>query len=34
VGGNANPGFQSQAGTSVATDAVVLGRFQIPIVVK
>jgi hypothetical protein len=34
VGGNANPGFEIPAGTFVPTDAVVLGRFQIPMVVK
>jgi hypothetical protein len=34
VGGNANPGFDASAGTIVSTDWVVLGRFQIPMVVK
>jgi hypothetical protein len=34
VGGNANPGFELLAGTFVPTDVVVLGRFQIPMVVK
>ena len=34
VGGNANPGSGASAGTFLATDAVVLGKFQIPIVVK
>jgi hypothetical protein len=34
VGGNANPGFELSAGTFVPTDSVVLGRFQIPMVVK
>ena len=34
VGGNANPGFGASAGTGVSTDWVVLGRFQIPMVVK
>ena len=31
---NANPGIESPAGTSVPTDWVVLGRFQIPMTVK
>ncbi len=34
VGGNANPGTAASAGTLLSTDWVVLGRFQIPIVVK
>jgi hypothetical protein len=34
VGGNANPGHGASAGTVVSTDWVVLGRFQIPMVVK
>ncbi len=34
VGSNANPSFESPAGTSLATDRVVLGRFQIPMTVK
>jgi SpoIVB peptidase S55 len=34
AGSNANPGFDTQAGTSLPTEWVVLGRFQIPMVVK
>jgi SpoIVB peptidase S55 len=34
VGGNANPGSGASAGTFLSTDAVVLGKFQIPLVVK
>lgn len=34
AGSNANPGFDTQAGTSIPTDWVVLGRFQIPMTVK
>ena len=34
AGSNANPGFDTQAGTSIPTDWVVLGRFQIPMMVK
>jgi hypothetical protein len=34
VGGNANPGSGASAGTFLATDSVVLGKFQIPLVVK
>jgi hypothetical protein len=34
VGGNANPAFEAAAGTSFSTDWVVLGRFQIPMVVE
>jgi hypothetical protein len=34
VGGNANPGSGSSAGTLLSTEWVVLGKFQIPIVVK
>lgn len=34
VGGNANPSFDSTAATALPTDWVVLGRFQIPMVVK
>ena len=34
VGGNANPAFESAAGTSFSTEWVVLGRFQIPMVVE
>ena len=34
VGANANPSFESPAGTTVETDWVVLGRFQIPMTVK
>jgi hypothetical protein len=33
VGSNANPAFESPAGTSVETTSVVLGRFQIPMTV-
>lgn len=34
AGSNANPGFDASAGTSIPTEWVVLGRFQIPIMVK
>ncbi len=34
AGNNANPAFETQAGTSVPTEYVVLGRFQIPMTVK
>jgi hypothetical protein len=34
LGVNANPSFESRAGTSFRTDRVVLGRFRIPMVVK
>ena len=34
VGGNANPAFESSAGTSFSTEWVVLGRFQIPMMVE
>ncbi|HKV45185.1 MAG TPA: SpoIVB peptidase S55 domain-containing protein [bacterium] len=34
VGGNANPSFESTATASLPTEWVVLGRFQIPMVVK
>lgn len=34
AGSNANPGFDVPAGTSIPTEWVVLGRFQIPVTVK
>jgi hypothetical protein len=34
VGANANPSFESLAGTAVETDWVVLGKYQIPMTVK
>lgn len=34
AGANANPGSGASAGTIISTDLVVLGKFQIPIVVK
>jgi hypothetical protein len=34
VGANANPSFDSPAGTTVETDWVVLGKYQIPMTVK
>ncbi len=34
VGSNANPGFEAPAGTSIPSEWVVLGRFQIPMTVK
>jgi hypothetical protein len=34
VGANANPSFDSPAGTTLETDWVVLGKFQIPMTVK
>ncbi len=34
VGGNANPAFDPSTGTSFSTEWVVLGRFQIPMVVE
>jgi SpoIVB peptidase S55 len=34
VGANANPSFESPAGTTVETDWVVLGKYQIPMTVK
>lgn len=34
AGSNANPGVESVAGTTIPTDWVVLGRFQIPMTVK
>jgi hypothetical protein len=34
VGANANPGFESSAGTTVETDWVVLGKYQVPMTVK
>jgi len=34
VGGNANPAFEPSTGASISTEWVVLGRFQIPMVVE
>jgi hypothetical protein len=34
VGSNANPAFESPAGASVATEWVVLGKFQVPMTVR
>jgi len=34
VGANANPSFELLAGTAIATDWVVLGKYQIPMMVK
>jgi SpoIVB peptidase S55 len=34
VGANANPSFESAAGTTIETDWVVLGKYQIPMTVK
>jgi SpoIVB peptidase S55 len=34
VGANANPSFEQAAGTTIETDWVVLGKFQIPMTVK
>jgi len=34
VGANANPSFESAAGTTVETDWVVLGKYQVPMTVK